>query len=376
MTDNKHKKHIDELSGIETTGHEWDGLKELNNPLPRWWLWVFYACVAWAVYYFIVFPAWPTISGKTGATEGTSGYTQYKELRQSQNEIFARQAAYLDRFEKASFDQIMNDPALYAFAIAGGHAAFKDNCATCHGSGAQGGFGYPNLNDDDWLWGGTLEDIHTTLEHGVRKPDDWDTRQSQMPAFGKDDLLERADIESVVKYVMALSEPGDHSDMAGYAIFQENCAACHGEDGKGTRELGAPNLTDAIWLYGGDHDTIYETVYNARGGIMPAWSGRLSENTIRQLAIYVHELGGGESDVADAQDNVESPMDKAVDIIEDAGAAVSEEASEMSDDAADMAKDAVEAVKEDAVEAIDAAEDTVDAVEDEAEDIKDHMMHE
>lgn len=298
MTDN-HKKEIDDVSGVETTGHEWDGLKELNNPLPRWWLWVFYACIAWSIYYFIVYPAWPTISG---STKGTSGYTQYKELRKNQDEIFARQAAYLERFEKASFDTIMNDTELFEFARAGGHAAFKDNCATCHGSGAEGGFGYPNLNDDDWLWGGKITDIYTTLQHGIRMPNDWDSRQSEMPAFGKDGLLEKNDIEAVANYVIALSDGKMHEDMAGYDIFMENCAACHGENAKGMREMGAPNLTDAIWLYGGDYETVYETVYNSRAGMMPAWKTRLDDNTIRQLAVYVHSLGGGEAEEAAAEE--------------------------------------------------------------------------
>ena len=293
-TDDK-AKDIDELSGVETTGHEWDGLKELNNPLPRWWLWVFYICCLWAFWYFIVYPAWPVPGG---ATKGTSGYTQYKELSQSQNDIIARQQQYLDRFEDSSFEEIFHDPALYSFASAGGAAAFKDNCATCHGSGAQGGAGYPNLNDDDWLWGGTIDEIHTTIMHGIRVQNDYDTRVSQMPAFGKDGLLDDKEIAKVVDYVLALSEDreADHSRMPGYKIFQENCATCHGPDAKGMHEFGAPNLSDAIWLYGGEREDIYHSVYNSRGGMMPAWKGRLDENTVRQLAVYVHQLGGGEND--------------------------------------------------------------------------------
>lgn len=297
MTDhNEHKKDIDALSGIETTGHEWDGLKELNNPAPRWWLWVFYATCLWSLWYFIVYPAWPTLSGNT---KGIKGYTQYKELAASQAEIVARQGAYLKEFQKSSFDQIMKDPTLYDFALAGGKSAFKDNCATCHGTGAEGAKGYPNLNDDDWLWGGTIEDIHQTLLYGIRSTHE-DTRLSQMPAYGKDGLLKPAEINAVVDYVLTLSG-GKQKDTytQGSEIFQANCAACHGADGKGGRSVGAPNLTDAIWLYGGARDDVYQTVYNARAGVMPAWSGRLNENTIRQLAIYVHELGGGEASVPD-----------------------------------------------------------------------------
>lgn len=286
----ENKKEIDELSGVETTGHEWDGLKELNNPLPRWWVWVWVVTILWSLWYFVVYPSWPVPGG---ATEGTSGYTQYKELAASQEEIAMRQAAYLEKFEGASFDQIMNDPELYAFAMAGGNAAFKDNCATCHGTGASGSKGYPNLNDDDWIWGGKIEDIYQTLQYGVRA-DNWDTRMSEMPAFGRDGILEKDDINAVVDYVMGLSEGTSKMTDAGYTVFQDNCAACHGEDAKGLREFGAPNLTDHIWLYGGEREDVYETVMNSRAGMMPAWHERLPDNTIRQISVYVHELGGGE----------------------------------------------------------------------------------
>lgn len=303
---NEHTKDIDALSGVETTGHEWDGLKELNNPLPRWWVWVWIATIIWSIWYFVVYPAWPVPGG---ATQGTSGYTQFKELAESQAEITARQTVYLERFEKASFEDIMADPELYAFAVAGGKSAFKDNCATCHGTGAEGGKGYPNLNDDDWIWGGKIDDIHTTLLHGIRA-DNIDTRISQMPAFGKDKMLTVGEINAVVDYVLSLSgqtedntdhnnaHHGENADPVailaqGAQIFQQQCASCHGADGKGLHEFGGPNLSDAIWLYGGDRKAVFETVYYARAGMMPAWDGRLDDNTIRQLAIYVHELGGG-----------------------------------------------------------------------------------
>lgn len=284
-------KERDEISGVETTGHEWDGIKELNNPAPRWWLWVFYICIIWSIGYWVVYPAWPTISGHT---KGMFGWTEYEKLAVSQAEIVERQAEYLSAFEKASFDEIMNDPALYAFARAGGAAAFKDNCATCHGTGGAGGKGFPNLNDDDWLWGGKIEDIYTTLEYGIRSGHE-DARLSQMPSFGADGLLKREEIAAVTDYVLSLSG-GEKRDTyeQGAEIFAQQCATCHGPDGKGMREVGAPNLTDAIWLYGGDRETVYETVFYARSGLMPYWKGRLDENTIRQLSVYVHSLGGGE----------------------------------------------------------------------------------
>lgn len=290
MSDN-HKKEIDQISGVETTGHEWDGLKELNNPAPRWWVLVWIATIVWAVGYWVVYPAWPTISG---STKGMIGWTEYTKLEKEQAEITARQSVYMAKFEKADFDTIKKDPELYAFAIAGGKAAFKTNCAVCHGSGAAGGKGYPNLNDDDWLWGGKIEDIYQTLQYGIRSGHD-EARVSQMPAFGVDEILQREEVDAVVDYVLTLSG-GEHKDTyaRGSEIFQANCSACHGPEGKGGRDFGAPNLTDKIWLYGGDRDTVYQTVFNARAGVMPFWKGRLDDNTIRQLSMYVHELGGGE----------------------------------------------------------------------------------
>ncbi len=292
MSDDKNKE-IDSVSGVETTGHEWDGLKELNNPLPRWWVWVFLVTIVWSVWYFVVYPAWPTLSGHT---LGTGGYTQFAELRESQAEIKQRQQAYLERFNEADYDEVLDDPELYAFAMAGGASAFKDNCATCHGTGAAGFKGYPNLIDDDWLWGGRLTDIHQTLQYGIRA-DNYDTRLSQMPAFGKDKLLNREEINAVVDYVLSLSdEDVTESFETGQTIFMQNCASCHGEDGKGLREFGAPNLTDAIWLYGGKRADVFETIYASRAGMMPAWGERLDEPTIRQLTVYLHQLGGGEAE--------------------------------------------------------------------------------
>ncbi|MCF8495567.1 MAG: cytochrome-c oxidase, cbb3-type subunit III [Alphaproteobacteria bacterium] len=290
---NDDQKDVDKVSGVETTGHEWDGIKELNNPMPRWWLWVFYITIIWSIGYWIVYPAWPVISG---ATKGSIGWTQYKKLADDQAEIIARQTIYMDKFSRASFQEIMHDNELYAFAMAGGQAAFKENCATCHGSGGAGNKGYPNLNDDDWLWGGTLEDIHFTIKHGIRSIDD-DTRLSEMLAFGKDNLLKPEDINAVTDYVLTLSGKEQKPTYErGKTVFQENCASCHGLEGKGLREVGAPNLADAIWLYSGDRKTIYETVFYGRKSVMPAWKDRLDENTIRALTIYLHELGGGEPD--------------------------------------------------------------------------------
>lgn len=287
----KDHKEIDKVSGVETTGHEWDGLKELNNPAPRWWLWVFIITVVWSVGYWAAYPAWPVIGG---ATKGMLGWTQYGKLGKEQAEIMSRQSAYLEKFRDAPLSGIMNDQELYAFAIAGGKTAFKDNCATCHGSGGAGARGYPNLNDDDWVWGGSLEDIHYTIQNGVRSISQ-DSRVSQMPAFGRDKLLKPEEINAAVDYVLTLSGGEIKASYdQGMQVFQQNCASCHGADGKGMREFGAPNLTDAIWLYGGDRKSVYESVFFARKGVMPEWKSRMDENMIKALTVYVHELGGGE----------------------------------------------------------------------------------
>lgn len=286
MTDHKDKKEIDKVSGVETTGHEWDGLKELNNPAPRWWLWVFFLCCIWAVGYWVAYPAWPTISGHT---KGSLGWTQYKKLANEQQEIVDRRAHYLSRFAGKSLEDIKHDAELYEFALAGGAAAFKDNCATCHGTGGAGGPGFPNLNDDDWLWGGTLEQIYTTIRYGVRSGNP-NAHESQMPTFGG--MLSKEQVASLADYVLTLSGTPDATGE-GATLFAENCAACHGKDGEGSQEIGAPRLNDAIWFYGGTKADIMRQVTNPRHGVMPTWEHRLSADTIKQLAIYVHSLGGG-----------------------------------------------------------------------------------
>ncbi len=287
------EKEIDQISGIETTGHEWDGIKELNNPLPRWWLWTFYATVIWAVGYCIAYPAIPLI---TSATSGFLGYSSRAEVAKEITEAKAAQAGMLEKISASSLEDIRKDPELLAFAVRGGLSAYKVNCVQCHGSGAAGGGGYPNLNDDDWLWGGSLEDIHTTLKHGIRFQWDEDTRTSEMPAFGRDELLDTAQINDVSDYVLKLAnlEHDQAGAERGAQIYQENCAVCHGEKGEGDREQGAPNLNDAIWFYGNTKPEIARQIHTPRHGVMPGWQNRLDEATIKQLTVYVHSLGGGE----------------------------------------------------------------------------------
>ena len=283
-------KPIDELSGVETTGHEWDGIRELNNPMPRWWVWTFYATIAWAIGSAIAYPAWPMI---TGATKGVLGYTSRGELAEAVKIATDAQKVFKDKIAATSIEAIARDPQLLQFALDGGEAAFKVNCITCHGTGAMGGPGYPNLNDDDWLWGGTVDQIYQTIRYGVRS-DHEETRTSEMPAFA--DMIEPGQIREVAAYVVSLTrKPSDQALVEpGRQLFADNCASCHGEKAEGNKDIGAPNLADAIWLKGDTEEAIARQVTAPRHGVMPAWADRLSDTTIKELAVYVHSLGGGQ----------------------------------------------------------------------------------
>ncbi|TCP44402.1 cytochrome-c oxidase, cbb3-type subunit III [Rhodovulum marinum] len=282
---------------VGTTGHSWDGIEELNNPLPRWWLWTFYGCIAVALIYAVLYPSVPL---KDGATPGLLGYSTRAAVQEDIQRFEAANADIVAKLETVDLDMetIRSDEDLYNYAVQGGAAVFRTWCAQCHGSGAAGvqASGYPNLTDDDWLWGGSLEDIHYTVTNGIRNEDNMDARWSQMPAFGADELLTDEEISQVVQYVRKIS--GQEHDAAlaspGETVFLDNCAACHMDDGTGDRYQGAPNLTDAIWLYGGDVETLTETVYNARFGVMPTHIERLTEAERRAVAVYVHTRGGGE----------------------------------------------------------------------------------
>ena len=286
------KGEKDVLTGRETTGHEWDGLRELNTPLPRWWLNVFYASILFAIVYCVLFPSVPWI---TGHTKGLLGNTQRGQLALDLEDAAKRQSAILARIGTSDLAAIRKDPDLFAFAVAGGKAAFADNCVPCHRAGGAGAPGYPMLASDRWLWGGTLDAIHQTISHGVRNEDP-DSRQSNMPRFGLDGMLTPAQIGDVADYVRSLSgNPGPADAIArGAAIFKENCAVCHGENGKGNHDVGAPDLTAKISLYGSDRATVVDVITRARAGSMPSWSRRLDPATIKMLTIYVHSLGGGQ----------------------------------------------------------------------------------
>lgn len=291
MTTSKEEITSPQDRSTETTGHEWDGIKEFNNPLPRWWLWTFYATILWALAYMVAFPSWPLLKQ---ATSGVIGYSSRVALESDLERYRLANAPFDAALVTTDLAAIAASPELAQYAGSGGGALFRTHCAQCHGSGAAGAKGYPNLLDDDWIWGGSIADIYLTIQHGIRDASDPDTRDSQMLAFGE--LLEPEEIADVRHFVLSLSGAGHNPSLvtSGSRVFADNCASCHGETGAGDREFGAPDLTDSIWLYGGDQQGVAETIVNGRNGMMPAWQNRLSESQIRQLAFYVHQLGGGE----------------------------------------------------------------------------------
>lgn len=281
----------DPVTGTKTTGHVWDGITELDTPLPRWWLWIFYATIAFSVVYWILMPAWP---GLKGYTPGLLNQSDRANVARDLDDLKALRHARAAGLRSASLEQIEADPKLQAFALAAGASAFGDNCATCHGSGGTGAKGYPNLRDDVWLWGGSLEDIAHTITVGVRSSHP-DTRQSMMPAFGRDGLLTAAQVDDAAQFVVQIS--GRRADPAsaarGAAVFAEQCASCHGPEGKGNQVFGAPDLTDGDWLYSSAPEAIRSQIWNGRNGVMPTWQSRLDPETIKALAVYVHANAAG-----------------------------------------------------------------------------------
>ncbi|WP_299479611.1 cytochrome-c oxidase, cbb3-type subunit III [uncultured Roseibium sp.] len=288
-----HNKEVDQISGVETTGHEWDGLKELNNPLPKWWLYIFYATVVWAVIYWVLYPSWPLVSSYT---KGVLGANQRQEATAAYDKGVADRAQFADKIVAASLEAITQDQDLLQYALANGQAAFGDNCAPCHGSGGTGAEGYPNLQDDTWIWGGKLDDIHTTLLYGIRSDND-DGRFGDMPAFGADELLTREEINQVSNFVASRAGVETDADVdlaAGQVLYEDNCAACHGDNLEGIQEVGAPSLMSANYLYGNSLDDIKAQVAAPRNGVMPGWVERLDPATIKSLTVYVHSFGGGQ----------------------------------------------------------------------------------
>ncbi|MBL4613874.1 MAG: cytochrome-c oxidase, cbb3-type subunit III [Magnetovibrio sp.] len=281
----------DEVSGTDTTGHEWDGIKELNTPMPRWWLWTFYVTIAWAIGYMILYPSWPTLNTYW---KGTLGYSSRVELNTALQDRDKARAPWTKKFAALPITEIAKDRQLLEYAMAGGKVIFADNCAPCHGSQGSGAPTYPVLADDDWLWGGNLEEIETTVRYGIRSNHD-EARDSEMPAFG-DDYLSVSQISDVSEYVMSFTNTSKDADAAkrGSEVFVEECVACHGETGQGGRDFGAPKLSDNVWFYGSTREDIIKQVSKPRHGVMPAWQARLDDVSIKQVSIYVHSLGGGE----------------------------------------------------------------------------------
>jgi cytochrome c oxidase cbb3-type subunit III len=286
------EREIDKHSGVETTGHEWDGIRELDNPLPRWWLWIFYASIAFAIVYWILMPAWPGLRTNTPGVLHASARVQVEKDLAA---LRAQRQAESVKLANASLEQIEKDPALQSYALAVGQSIFGDNCATCHGAGGTGAKGYPNLRDDVWLWGGSLEDIQRTITYGIRSGDP-DARVSAMPAFGRDQILKPDQIDDLTEYVTWLSHRSANAAAVRRAaqVYADNCVVCHGPTGTGNQALGAPNLTDRDWLYGGDHASIHDQIWNGRGGVMPTWRKRFDANTIKALAVYIHVNAAGQ----------------------------------------------------------------------------------
>ena len=287
-------KRIDEVTGTSTSGHEWDGIEELDTPMPRWWLWSLYATIVWGIAYVILYPAWPMVHG---ATEGVLGWTSRGQLEAEMRADAARRAPVMNAIAATPIADLPAKPELMQAAVQGGAAAFRVHCVQCHGAGGAGVKTlYPSLTDDDWLWGGDLSTIEYTIAHGIRNPDHKETRTSLMPAFGRDGILDAAQIGDVVSFVRTISrqEKASASSARGATLFADNCAVCHGAGGEGGRQVGAPKLTDAIWLYGGDRASLTATITQPRNGVMPRWGERLDPVTIKMLAAYVYSLGGGE----------------------------------------------------------------------------------
>ncbi|MDO9638879.1 MAG: cytochrome-c oxidase, cbb3-type subunit III [Pseudotabrizicola sp.] len=279
----------DPVSGYLTTGHDWNGIKELNSPVPRIVLAFMvvthlYALVAW-----FLLPTWPL--GQS-FTKGLLGIDQKTAVAADLAAANAARAGWTDALATLEFDAIRADPDLMARALATARPLYGQNCQACHGAGGIGGPGFPRLNDDIWLWGGTADEISTTLRVGINAAHP-DTHFAQMPAFGRDELLTRAEILVLTDYVQTLGNGVISADPAeGAVLFQTNCAACHGEDARGVEASGAPNLTDADRVYGGDAASIRQTLIAGRQGQMPSWQSRLSEAEIRAMALYVEGLAG------------------------------------------------------------------------------------
>jgi len=290
----EHKQERDPRTGHMMTGHEWNGIKELNTPVPRV-VWFFLILTfLFGVGYWVLMPAWPI---GTTYTKGLLDTNQQKIVTAKVQRAAADRARWTDQIAARDISAVRADPALMAFIREDGHRLFGDNCAACHGINATGGHGFPNLIDGDWLWGGSADEIAHTIAVGVNSPASKETRISQMLAFGRDGLLDNDTVIAVATYVQGLSDPASAKGKAaviteGREAFDANCAVCHGPQGQGNQQLGVPNLTDKAWLYGGDFDAIYTSIYEGRHGEMPAWEHRLTPVERKILTLYLLDKGG------------------------------------------------------------------------------------
>ncbi|GGA66052.1 Cbb3-type cytochrome c oxidase subunit [Nitratireductor aestuarii] len=286
-------KEQDPVTGRETTGHEWNGIKELDTPVPRGILLFLIVTHIWAVAWWFFAPTWPL---GTTYTKGLLGIDQRTTVEERVVEGQQARQDWMARIESEPYDQILADENLMQIVRSSGRQLFGDNCAACHGRDARGRANYPDLTDGDWIWGSGPEAIEQTMRVGVNTEHP-ESRIGQMPAFGRDGMLERDQVRAVAAYVYSLTHPEFSTPEnverieAGQQVFAETCSACHGETGEGSAEAGAPNLTDNYWLYGGDLDTIIATVHGGRQGHMPTWDERLTNAEIRMLSLYVHDLG-------------------------------------------------------------------------------------
>lgn len=270
----------EETTEAKTTGHEYDGIEEYDNPLPRWWFYMFILTFVFGIGYLIIYPGYGAYEGIKG--ENGEAWTSVGELRGHQKEAEQVYAETYGVYSKMPIEEVAKNPD----ALKMGFRLFSNNCAVCHGADGGGNPGFPNLTDKDWLYGGTPEKIHETLVLG---------RKAAMPAWGS--ILGEQGVAEVAEYVLQLSG-GEHDTVkaeAGAKLFTTNCVACHGADGKGNQLLGAPNLTDKIWLYGGEPATIRQTLRDGRNGVMPAQQELLKEDRIHLLAAYVYSLSLEES---------------------------------------------------------------------------------
>ncbi|MBP2445347.1 cytochrome-c oxidase, cbb3-type subunit III [Rhizobium leguminosarum] len=285
-------EEIDQITGRRTTGHIWNGIKELDTPIPRGVLLFLIVTHLFALLWWILLPAWPL---GTTYTKGLIGGSQKQTVERKIVEAAASRVSWTEKIEKGSFDEIRADAQLMSKVNASGHQLFGDNCAACHGRDGKGGQNYPDLTDNDWIWGGEPDRIVETLTVGVNSRHS-NSRVSQMPAFGADEMLDRKQVTDVAAYVYSLSNSASSEERvgdieAGREVFKTTCASCHGDNAKGKSDLGAPNLTDASWVYGGTLSRIVETVHGGRQGHMPTWDERLTPAEIKILALYVSGMG-------------------------------------------------------------------------------------